>query len=376
VKCIRCQHDRKYKDRKDGACPKCRHRFAFEPRHGAKLTDQAFQHAIDRVSGNGTLRWGAEHLYYELGRRMRPRFWLRTRSSQIVGIVVAAIGLVVTYQLGLVFMLGFLLIVGGLIALQWRRSRTRTIGLEEHQFRHMLATWSRTHGQPEGLIVRPSLPAGSRSRRLLEADIADYSFDRAVICDRARTVDLLLANNFHFENNCAVLAIEGYPPGPFETVRTMLKRNPKLRVFALHDATVAGCTLAHRLTSDPAWFAGQVPVTDVGLRPGHAGPFRGLWLPAAIPHVPLDGGIKPAEAEWLQQYALELAAIRPDQVLKRLFRAMNRQPDDDDSDDGGDILIFDGGSDGSDGGDSYVIEDDDSFGSDADADDGGADSFG
>ena len=180
-------------------------------------------------------------------------------------------------------------------------------------------------------------------------------------------------NNFHFENNCAVLSLEGYPPGPFETVRTMLKRNPKLRAFALHDATVAGCTLAHRLTTDPAWFAGQVPVTDVGLRPGHAGPFRGLWLPALIPHVPLDGGIKASEAEWLRQYALELAAIRPDQVLKRLFRAMNRQPEGDDSDDGADILIFDGGSDG---GDSYVIDDDDSFGSDADADDGGADSFG
>jgi hypothetical protein len=374
MKCIKCQHDSKYKDRKDGACPKCRHRFAFEPKNGAKLTDQAFQNAIDRVSGNGTLCWGNEHLYYELARRLRPRFWFRTRGSQIGGAIGAAIALFVTYQIGLVFMLGFLLLAGGLTAFQWQQSRAATVGLDEAQFRAMLAAWTRAHGQPEGLIVRPSLPAGSQPRRVLEADVADYSFDRAVICDRARTVDLLLANNFHFENNCAVLSIEGYPPGPFETVRTMLKRNPKLRVFALHDATVAGCTLAHRLTGDPAWFAGQVPVTDVGLRPGHAGPFRGLWLLAPILHVPLDGGIKPVEAEWLQQYSLELAAIRPDQVLKRLFRAMNRQPaEDDDSDDGADILIFDSGSDG---GNSYVIEDDDSFGSDADADDGGADSFG
>ena len=121
-----------------------------------------------------------------------------------------------------------------------------------------------------------------------EPDLADYSFDRAVICDRARTVDLLLANNFHFENNCAVLSIDGYPPGPFETVRAMLKRNPRLQVFALHDATPDGCTLAHRLATDPAWFAGQVPVIDVGLRPGHAGPFQGLWLPAAAPFAAAD----------------------------------------------------------------------------------------
>ena len=34
---------------------------------------------------------------------------------------------------------------------------------------------------------------------------------------------MLLANNFHFENNCAILSIEGYPPNVFETVRAMLK---------------------------------------------------------------------------------------------------------------------------------------------------------
>jgi hypothetical protein len=247
------------------------------------------------------------------------------------------------------------------------RARLTTIKLEEAQFREMLAAWTQAHGTPAGLIERPTPAVSRRPARALEHELVDYSFDRAVICDRARTVDLLLANNFHFENNCAVLTLDGYPPGPFETVRTMLKRNPKLRVFALHDATVDGCTLAHRLAGDPAWFAGQVPVTDVGLRPGHAGPFRGLWLPAQVPHVPLDGGIKSSEAEWLGKYALELAAIRPDQVLKRLFRAMNRQLEDDDGD---------GVSGTEEEERSSVIEDQESFSADASADDGGADSFG
>ena len=149
MKCIKCQHDSKYKDRKDGACPNCRHRFAFEPKTGAKLTDQAFQNAVDRVSGNGTLRWGNEHLYYELARRLRPRFWFRTRTSQIVGVVAAAIVLFVTYQMGLVFVVAFLLIAGGLTAYQWRRSRAATVGLDEAQFRAMLGAWTRAHGQPE-----------------------------------------------------------------------------------------------------------------------------------------------------------------------------------------------------------------------------------
>src|SRR5204863_2586986 len=132
----------------------------------------------------------------------------------------------------------------------------------------MWSAWrAALHDHPKGLIVRKE-PAPRP--RAAEPDIPLYSFDRAVICDRARTVDLLLANNFHFENNCAVLSVEGYPPGPFATVRTMLQRNPRLQVYALHDATFAGCVLARRLTSDPAWFQGQVRVLDVGLRPGHA----------------------------------------------------------------------------------------------------------
>jgi len=371
VKCIRCGHDSKYKERSNQTCPRCNGRFAFEPRQGAKLTDQAFQNAIDRVSGDGKLRWGAEHLYYEVARRLRPRAWFRTRNSQIGGAVVGAAGLFITYEMGLLFLVGYAIAGGGLAVHQYRRARAATIGLDRTAFSGMLIAWERAHGRPKGLIVRPEAPAQSRPRRVLESDLADYSFDRAVICDRAQTVDLLLANNFHFENNCAVLSVEGYPPGPFETVRTMLKRNPKLQVFALHDATVEGCRLARRLATDPTWFAGQVSVTDVGLRPGQAGPFQGLWLPSPVPNVMPENGIKPAEAAWLGKYSLKLAAIRPDQVLKRLFRAMNRKPEDDDDGDSGS-----GGGSGDGDGDDDVIEDHDSFSTDASADDGGADSFG
>jgi hypothetical protein len=238
----------------------------------------------------------------------------------------------------------------------------------------MWQTWISVHGKPPGLIERMPQPAIAirQPRRPLESDIGDYSFDRAVICDRAETVDLLLANNFHFENNCAILSVDGYPPAPFDTVRAMLKRNPKLQVFALHDATVQGCQMAYHLTHDPDWFAGQVPVIDVGLRPVHAPAFRGVWLStpqvAVLPHA----GIKAAEAEWLREYSLELAAVRPDQVLKRLFRAMNR-PRDDDEDSG---YLFIGDGEGDAGRESFVIEDEQSFSSDAAADDGGADSFG
>ena len=98
---------------------------------------------------------------------------------------------------------------------------------------------------------------------------------------------------------------------------------------------------------------GEPESGETRLRPGHAERFRGLWLSTPQIAVAPGAGIKPAEAEWLREYSLELAAVRLDQVLKRLFRAMNRPRDDDSERERV----------------SFVIEDEESFSSDASADD-------
>lgn len=77
------------------------------------------------------------------------------------------------------------------------------------------------------------------------------------------------------------------------------------------------------------------------------------------------------EIDWLSKYALELAAIRPEQVLKRLFKAMSRQYDAEESTD---PAVSDGDIVGTD--DSGVYVEHGAFSRDADAADGGADSFG
>ena len=351
MKCIYCATDAKLRERTSGMCPACGKPFALEPTKGDLLTDVAFQSAINAESATGQVRWGVEHLYYELCRRRWKRRWFFMR-----------------YFAG------------------------PTVRMDQATFDALWSKWRSAHGEPKGLIVRkPSKP----SARPQESDIGDYSFDRAVICDRARTVDLLIANNFHFENNCAILSIGGYPEGPFDTVRTMLKRNPKLQVFAIHDATVPGCKLAHTLASDATWFKGQVAVTDVGLHPAQAGRFRGLYLPGPSLQIVRPGeGIRPADVAWLSEYALELAAIRPEQILKRLFKAINRREDAAHASADATSAGGDGGSSGSSsdadsfagdafgggqsggagGGSSY--SDDTSFSADAGDSDGGADSFG
>ena len=397
MKCIHCGADSKYKDRTTGNCPQCRKKFAFEPKSGDRFTDAAFQAAIDAVSAKGQIRWGVEHLYYETCRRVaRRQESVRQTSVGIAKLGLVGIGVVGSFSLAgagkPVSLLALLAVCFGLWRLLLKVVPPMTVGLDQAEFDRLWQKWISAHGNPPGLIVRKSKPAPSRSK---ESDLGDYSFDRAVICDRARTVDLLIANNFHFENNCAILSIGGYPEGPFELVRTMLKRNPKLHVFALHDASVPGCKLAFTLANDEAWFKGRASVTDVGLRPQHAGPFTGLLLPAESMALVQPGhGIRAGEIEWLGAYALELAAIRPEQILKRLFKAINRREDSSsDSGSGGDGMGVDGGGAGAGGGSDSIgdsfgggesggggasgyFSDDSSFGSDAGDSDGGADSFG
>jgi len=296
--------------------------FAFEPRQGDLISDMGFKYAIEAVSAGGQVRWGVEHLYYEVCRRKRARPMPVALILLIllVSVVVIAVAFFNPDKPSL-WVVAVIAWVAALVATV-HRIRGRFVRIDRETFSRMWERWCETHGTPQGVIQRRD----QLSRPVAEPDLGDYSFDRAVICDRARTVDLLLANNFHFENNCAVLSVDGYPRLPFETVRTMLKRNPRLQVFVLHDATPNGCRLAHQLATNPEWFAGGYRVIDVGVRPGQALAFRGLYqLPEDKPAA--GEGISPAEANWLNSQFFELAAIRPEQVLKRLFHAINHAAD-------------------------------------------------
>ena len=51
------------------------------------------------------------------------------------------------------------------------------------------------------------LPREESTPIAINPDVSAYSFDRLVVCDSAIIAQFLIANNFHFENNCAVLSI-------------------------------------------------------------------------------------------------------------------------------------------------------------------------
>jgi hypothetical protein len=369
MKCIHCKHDAKLKDRKDGFCPSCKKRFAFEPTRGDPMTDGVFAAAIERASSGDRVRFTADHVYYEIRRRYRRTLAQRVILISFLPGLVTVIGAIAgAIQASIVTFLaiagppwlifGYWLLLSSDVADRQRFPRAK--------FDALFRRYTDAHGAPKTFIERKE-PSYRRAAAEVASseEMLSYSFDRAVICDRADTVDLLLANNFHFENNCAVLGIEGYPAHAFETVRKMLRNNPKLVVVALHDASVDGCKLAYRLRNDPAWFKDGAKVVDIGLRPAHRRSFPGQEdrLEPAREVQPI-AGISKDEASWLSHSALALAVVIPEQIIKRLFRAMTLVEEKDDSSDGGG-----GGS----GGGSNSHSD---FGDDADASDGGGDSFG
>ncbi len=359
MKCIKCQTDSKYSERTGGACPKCRGRFAFEPKSGDPFTDSAFAAAIDRVSAHDAVRFTEANLYYELARSKRSAASRKT-IFVLLGIGIGVVGgLISVTSESVVPVLASLPLAVVILVVGIVSKPSATPALTYGAFASMLGKWKEAHGAPAKLVHRIAPITRKEPTKALPRELATYSFDRAVICDRPETVDLLLANNFHFENNCAILSVTRYPEAVFAPVLEMLRRNPRIEVYALHDASVEGHALARKLATSPQWFRGIGRVTDVGILVKHAAKMRGLWQALPQSRTPAFRDLTAAENDWLGKYELELAAIRPEQVIKRLFRAMTQPGAPVTTDDGGTFFVV--GSFG---------------GSDAGTSDGGADSFG
>jgi hypothetical protein len=103
----------------------------------------------------------------------------------------------------------------------------------------------------------------------------------------------------------------------------MLRKNPRLEVFVLHDCTFEGCTLAFRLKNDPAWFKEFGKIVDVAVRPAQARAksLQAFREPTSTP-VRNHPALTADELQWLHDWTFTLAAIRPEQLIKRLYRSM------------------------------------------------------
>lgn len=258
MKCIRCGGTNQARERRERRCQHCSGEMAFDTRDGDPVSDEFFARTLERLSSDGSLKYCPQHVYYEL----------------------------------------------------WR-----SLGRAPARFPELWQRWCDVHGTPP-LTVTPWPARWDADAR--EADIGDYSFERVVITDSAWMVDFLLANNFHFETSSAILSIDGYPHDRFASIRAMLHRNPRIIVIAVHDASFEGCQLARRLVTEDGWFREHGHVIDIGLLPYHRHTYTNLARPRETP-VEADG--LSGDRRWLSKNTLELAVVRPEKIMRRLFRA-------------------------------------------------------
>jgi hypothetical protein len=155
-------------------------------------------------------------------------------------------------------------------------------------------------------------------------EAASYSFDRALVVDHAETAAMLVANHFHFENNCAILSLDGYPYGATPTIMTMLGRNPNLQVFALHDACIEGCGMARQLRSHD-WFPNpSIRIIDLGMRPAHILKSNLIALrnaPRRFPVGTTSASVSGEEIAWLEAGgSAELETLRPNKLMRAIYQ--------------------------------------------------------
>ncbi|NER04775.1 MAG: hypothetical protein F6K17_20310 [Okeania sp. SIO3C4] len=383
MKCVKCQTDNNLKERTEagGRCKNCNHPFAFDPQAGSKFTDILFNNSIQTISSENTLFFTPKQLWYFLEKRLvsKSTSWgtlgvliiLSTltifispvvtliiitlvistskstskskspkirrdfaRAIQIIGGLILVAVLVwffkfstVTNTAFFLFLLGIglgiFLIYFGTRQLTIQHKITQPLQFKQSEITHWLSRWEEINGEVTNVLA----PSREMSEPIeINSEVTAYSFDRVIVCDTAEIAQFLIANNFHFEHNCAVLSIDGYPQNIFSTVMQMLKQNPDLKVYAFHSATPRGVTMINELRNSPNWFSGNnLIIYDLGLLPRHVFPSKNMWILKSdvsagrgrkIP-VEVKQTLSKDELEWLEAgFYVELESFSPRKLLQ------------------------------------------------------------
>ncbi len=346
MKCIKCGQDNKLKERtaNNGRCASCKHPFVFDPKADQSgdmnFTDAFFQHFLEAATAQGTLQVTRQQLFYVFNARYLRR---QTNWFNVFGVLLLLAGLPMLLLGARVsaffFVLWVLLWACALVCLvpawreRWFPPAPKSAPITLSQFMLWLERWHKANGTTTQLLPPPQKQAPIQ----VKEEVTKYSFDRVVVCQRDTLAQFLIANHFHFEHNCAVLSISGYPHNLFDTVMEMLRRNPDLKVYALHDASADGVQMPRRLLTEKRWFKDfpNVQIFDLGLMPRQV--LKRPLLLSEQQSQPLDlttlpeafkQNLQPDELAWLNAgNAVELEAINPQRLLQMIALGIAKSRD-------------------------------------------------
>jgi hypothetical protein len=291
------------------------------------------------------------------------------RYLQVAGGLIIVFGILCSLGLSSVPFVGFFVflvsIAIGLSSIYYGTQKlahqmeiSQSHSLAASDFYRWLTRWRLMNGSVVKMLPSPN---EEHTATEISPEISAYSFDRVVVCDSSEIAQLLIANNFHFENNCAVLSITGYPKSIFNTVLDMLRRNPELKVYALHDASPRGVSLVHHLRTSSNWFQNSsVTIYDLGLSPRQILASRSMFILSSnesaqqAKQMPTQvrQDLSAEEVKWLEfGNFVELESFSPQRLMQVVTQGIAKSRDPNSTDSlvavdsvGSDVYIFAGDS--------------------------------
>lgn len=259
-------------------------------------------------------------------------------SLKIVGFFILLTGI----PLGLFMLKSFpvfcIVLILGLLSIYLGFKQANKTGIAQKilinttEFQEWLHRWQDINGTYPKLL--PS-PHQSLQPTTVNPDITNYSFDRLIVCDTPEIAQFLIVNNFHFEHNCAILSITGYPQNIFQTTMQMLRQNPDLKVYALHSCTPRGMTLVHHLRTNQNWFLDtNQGIIDLGITPRQVLKNERRMLIEFSPNsgkdsielpIEIRGSLSTEELQWLDAgNFVKLESFNPQQLIQIIQRGITR----------------------------------------------------
>jgi hypothetical protein len=303
-----------------------------------RFTDSFFAKALADISANGTLYFTRKQLLYLLEKRLLRKARI-VPAIYLIGLLIIianflGMSILVSNRLGWIVPIFMILCTIGIVSLAQRFERrflrpkkiNKRVLIADAMLDFWLKRWEQFNGSPARLLSPPSAPA-SLVPGVSADEITAYSFDRVLVCDSVAIAQLLIANNIHFEHNCAVLSISGYPQGIFATTMAMLRRNPDLQVIALHNCSPSGVALINQLRNSPDWYLDSAQVIfDLGILPRQIAAARGqAYIQVSADSAQNAREMPPevskqlttTELEWLKAgYFVDLESFTPKKLMQ------------------------------------------------------------
>lgn len=310
MKCPNCQLDSKKPDRPDGACPQCKRAFRLDP-PTLGFSDYAVDALVKKLTDNLAHKYVKRQLVAAVERRLLAK----ERAAKRVYLLVsglAALAAVVCLALGfwpLVVGLAALIIVSSAVYFSSK--------VDAHaEAPSVVSAFGGTANEVAPRELQPPRRGAAR-----EFDLESYGFDRVIVVQGDDIAEMLVANQFHFQHNAAIISIDGYPQHVATLVDQQLRTNEATSVVMLHDAS----SLGYALAAD--WLARRslAPqrIVRAGLSPRQAENLGPKLEPMGLSK---PRGMSPDDAVWLSKQSVTLASLKPSQIMTLLFNAIQRRP--------------------------------------------------